>query len=158
MQIAEGVCTGTESKKYIPHLGSYWTFWTVDTQNGVERRFSWLAFHINQFVGNCAQQTQLCHSEKDNGSEKQQQHISKMTGGSGVSLDILWSCHTFRKCRSPILWNSGPLSQLRAKHIVLGRLQMRDMKILIQDNCIQGISAIRVNNSRNSNSLFLLLM
>ena len=50
------------------------------------------------------------------------------------------------------------LSQLRAKHIVLGRLRVRDMKILIQDNCVQGISATGVNNSGNSNSLLLLLM
>lgn len=97
----------------IEHFGPW------NMQNGVEQRFSWLAFHINHFVGNCAQQTQLCHSEKDNGSEEQQQHFSKMTGGSGVSLDILWSCHTFRKHWSLILWNSGPLSQLRAKHIVM---------------------------------------
>lgn len=157
MQIA-GLCTGTERKKIFPIWAVIEHFGPWNTQNGVEQRFSWLSFHINQFVGDCAQQTQLCHSEKDNGSEKQQQHFSKMTGGSGVSLDILWSCHTFRKHWSPILWNSGPLSQLRAKHIVLGRLRVRDMKILIQDNCVRGISATGVNNSGNSNLLFLFLM
>jgi len=67
----------------IEHFGLW------NTQNGVEQRFSWLAFHINQFAGNYAQQMQLCHSEKDNGSETEQQHFSKMTGGSRVSLDVL---------------------------------------------------------------------